>query len=246
MPSARLPSRGWHVRRGGRRRDVRLASAEGQRAGGPDETRLRDLLAAEIRSDETLSGRVRDRRIHGHREDAPRGRSTRRGPDVEARPPHPNRKDGPDDRPAGRLLHPGRRESIYQLDRDGPIRRLSAEGNHPIRGIEVSCLPPRHLGEVVGRIRLDCPGNAAPRYLVRAGGSFRGRPLRVLLRHGFPESPRGIPAARGPGEMAPLVLAGTEPAPGGDVPGPEHDRDGGALLAESAEQGNGNRLSVRP
>src|SRR5256712_14135915 len=46
--------------------------------------------------------------------------------------------------------------------------------------------------------------------------------------------------------MAPLVLAGAEPAAGGDVPNPEYDRHGGALLAESPEQGTGDRLSVRP
>src|SRR2546428_9255033 len=46
--------------------------------------------------------------------------------------------------------------------------------------------------------------------------------------------------------MAPLVLAGAEPAAAGDVPNPEYDRHGGALLAESLEQGTGDRLSVRP
>src|SRR5713226_8733953 len=43
-----------------------------------------------------------------------------------------------------------------------------------------------------------------------------------------------------------MVLAGAEPKAGRDVPGPEHDRDGGALLAEPTEQGDGDRLSVRP
>src|SRR2546427_39946 len=117
---------------------------------------------------------------------------------------------------------------------DSRVLKGNALGDPTKRDVAVYL--PRHLGEVLRRIRLDRPGNVAPRYMVRAGGSFRGRALRVLLRHGFPESPRGIPAARGPGEMAPLVLARAEPAPGGDVPGPEHDRHGGALLAESAEQ----------
>src|SRR5207247_8655650 len=116
----------------------------------------------------------------------------------------------------------------------------------PVRRIEVPRLRPGDLGEVVRRIRLDRPRNAASRYLVGAGRPFRGRPLRILLRHGFPESPRRVSAARRPREMAPLVLAGAEPAARGDGPGPAHDRHGGALLAESAEQGNVNRISVRP
>src|SRR5207245_11532789 len=90
------------------------------------------------------------------------------------------------------------------------------------------------------------PWNVASRYLVGAGRPFRGRPLRILLRDGLPESSGGVPAARGPREMAPLVLAGDEPAAGGDVPNPEYDRDGGALFAEPSEQGDGDRLPVGP
>src|SRR2546425_11049505 len=43
-----------------------------------------------------------------------------------------------------------------------------------------------------------------------------------------------------------MVLAGAEPKAGRDGAGPEHDRDGGALLAEPTEQGDGDRLPVRP
>src|SRR5439155_14572140 len=121
-----------------------------------------------------------------------------------------------------------------------------AEGAGAFRRIEVSRFAPWNLGEVVRGIRLDYPWHAPSRHLVRTGGSLRGRPVRILLHHGLPESPRRIPAARRPGEVVAMVLAGAEPKAGRDGAGPEHDRDGCPLLAESTEQGDGDRLPVRP
>src|SRR2546426_4565857 len=43
-----------------------------------------------------------------------------------------------------------------------------------------------------------------------------------------------------------MVLAGADPKAGRDGAGPEHDRDGGPLFAEPTEQGDGDRLPVRP
>src|SRR2546428_11193423 len=77
---------------------------------------------------------------------APLHRSAGGGSEGQVGSAHPHGKDGADGRPDGRLLHEGRRESVHQLDRGGPLRRLPSKGNRALRRVEVSDFTARDLG----------------------------------------------------------------------------------------------------
>src|SRR2546428_495360 len=124
-----LPSRGEHGGRRDRQRVVRFERAEGQPPRRSNEAGHYHLPPAEVRSEPSLSGGVRDRRVHWHREVAPLRRSAGGGSEGQVGSAHPHGKDGPDDRPDGRLLLEGRRKSVHQLDGHRPLRRLPAKGN---------------------------------------------------------------------------------------------------------------------
>jgi len=223
---------GIHARWRSRRREVRFEGAAGQSAWGPDAARRRDLSAAKIRFREALPRSLCDRGLHGHGQVPPERGPARRGPEGEARPAHPHGEDGADDRPHGRLLHARRREPVHQQHRHRPVRRLPPPGDRPVRGVEIPGVPPRDLGKVLRRLRRDRAGDAPPRRVERARGPLRRLVLRAVLHPGLPEGVGGLPRARRSEEMACVVLAPAEPPEVRVLPGPQHARDGGALLPE--------------